>query len=1557
MARKKLNKKVALITLVTFAIIIFAAIAYMFLKERDPAIFLKDAQAAIEMKDFKTAKLAYDKAYRYSKSADAKIDILFDMSDLALIEDLGDKEQEREAKDADWTRARGCWNKVVTIDTSNLEAYSNILDFFYTIAKSGSLQAWDKVNDTADKMLEIHEKNQTQPSFEVLIAKGQAALEKAKAGATTDGDATLRTARKYLALAKELQPENMDICLDLANAEIVQGRLDDVAGKINALENSLTKAMQIAQEAVDQYPDLPEAYINALLLKRHAAISNQEADIDLGPEFEALTKQFPNDAKVWNAGAGFFQLNLKTLEKSAEYSGHAIELDPTNIEYYKLASSTYYRYGMLENKPEFINNAIFLATRALDFPESQDTTGPNQQRNKGNRIIFNSMLAKYHLELAMTAQDEQEKTTAIENAEKSVYNIEQIIGVAENRMVLKWKGMLNFAKGQRDKAVVQLYNAFEQYENTDNNDADLSYTLARVYKDTPYLGARQKFLNSAIKGKIIHQGHPEAALELAEILIQQGFFSYAIQLAEGYETLFGESAKTNELIVKAYLSNNFFEEAIGRLEFFKDGSTKKDILTIELLFAQIKQFRGIQSQEGTSSDYKNKVDDNYAQIAGLIEKLIVNAPDEIDQNYVVSLANYYITAKNYDAAAKLANSYLSVDPDNIHIKVVSEKLKTENPDSLSIDQLREINYKVLDSISDPQLRAIRLSQYHRSLKEYDKAIELIEPLIDNPDYSSDVISNLFDIAILKEDFEYAAKIQERAKKDNVDSCEGNFFASKLALANKDYKKAILASQDCIKLQPVFPAAYATIANAYEQTDKQNLALENIAKAFSQNPMDASVARQRAILFYKRNEKLGKGTSDQLKTELERALSLAIRLNPTDSSLTSLFAENVYNSDPRRALAIRQAMQANSPSASNALLLGNMAVRLAKDQTTTETQQAMLDIAKESFEQALELQPDNPDVLNAYSEFLRITGNEDQAETMLEGNDAILWKSYVRSSKFDKAKELLVKLYKEDSSNIEVVKGLVLVSQRLADKSGVIEYSNALIALDDIVDNRLAQAQAYLELGMIDDAEKLIKAIKTAYSNENRVQLLEASLFIRKGQLSKAMTSIDRMITKDQTNPMALRLRAQVSNLSGNYNQTVNDLAAAKSLSDDPTILVELAKAYARADKLDQAILELKVAISEGKAPMSALTLLEKFYLDSKDNNELNKFYDQMIEKYPDNNYWKNRSAALLLTLGKLDLARETYLENWNSSNNSDISALQAYINVLFEAKDYSKVLSFSSQYIDSPIAPMIYSSMAKAKAALGDTNSAKEYFNKALDKADLNRVTITLTLNSALEALDADTVEGLVSERTIANGETLAANLTTFIFFNSQKQYNKALKYVEACIELAENEQLKRAFIANKADVLQLAYYNMPDQKYLNEAIEIYEQLLNESPNDIAMLNNLAYLLATNSTDIDKAEKYARQAYALLPGNGTILDTYAFTLLQNNKPQHALELLLQAVQLFELSDTSAPGDVYLHLGRANEMLEKPEEALAAYKIAGEANETLSDATKKEIAESIERLSK
>lgn len=94
-------------------------------------------------------------------------------------------------------------------------------------------------------------------------------------------------------------------------------------------------------------------------------------------------------------------------------------------------------------------------------------------------------------------------------------------------------------------------------------------------------------------------------------------------------------------------------------------------------------------------------------------------------------------------------------------------------------------------------------------------------------------------------------------------------------------------------------------------------------------------------------------------------------------------------------------------------------------------------------------------------------------------------------------------------------------------------------------------------------------------------------------------------------------------------------------------------------------------------------------------------------------------------------------------------------------------------------------------------------------------------------------------------------------------------------------------------------------------------------------LNNYAYYLAVEKTDLDKAEKYILQVLEVNPKDYHFLDTYGWVLFQKGDFQKALET-------FEKAITSNPkeplinehlGDCYYKVGKQKEAIDYWKKAL------------------------------
>ena len=279
-------------------------------------------------------------------------------------------------------------------------------------------------------------------------------------------------------------------------------------------------------------------------------------------------------------------------------------------------------------------------------------------------------------------------------------------------------------------------------------------------------------------------------------------------------------------------------------------------------------------------------------------------------------------------------------------------------------------------------------------------------------------------------------------------------------------------------------------------------------------------------------------------------------------------------------------------------------------------------------------------------------------------------------------------------------------------------------IDNSVDNQIIEIESYLEAGLVEDAQAKLDSLCERYPDEPRVLFLQAWYIARQGKLEDALKLADKNLEVDKNNPRAWRLRGQINLALNNFNQAIDDLQKSKTIQDNSEVRIDLARAYIRIGREEEAIAELKVAIDEHGSYVGR-NMLEEVYMMTGKYDRLEKFYNEMIETFPNDVYWYNQAGELALFRKEFEKAFslfDTALQNSLKINSEspDIQAFDGRFRALLEGKKYDQLLAEATKYLEGPLAPIAYARMAAAKAQMGDKDTAVQYFRRALEKAGTN---------------------------------------------------------------------------------------------------------------------------------------------------------------------------------------------------------------------------------------------
>lgn len=1622
MAKKKLNKKIAIVGSVVLVIFLVIGIYGILRYTQGPEKFIEDGDAAFKAKDYEAAEHYYAKAAARAKTDELKVELYLTLVDVYL-------------ENNEWAKVTGLWNRIIQVDPENLKARFGRLKYFHIVAENGGSFYWKDIAEQVSEFLDVANEDvlagdtSKLESYEIQdlvgdaklgvylhLLRSRANLEIARAGSVTNPDQYIDEAQEDLEKVREIDPCNMNVYLYLAQLTITKGQVLTSRGSFEERNMAVEQAERYLQQAVEIAGDDPKAHINFLRSKpalaqlKDAAMTPEQLQ-SLEAEYVALTEKFSSNAEVYAALTSYYtQQSHKSLDKAIQAIEKAMELDNSEVYYVRIAANLYYRKFSIYGEIPSLYKAIEIAKNALEMSEVKEVPGPRQFANKKNRLNLNVFLAKCYLEQVLEpaeSRTDSETEEWLANAEEMVHNVEQIYGAGEDPQVVKWTGMLALAKAEvssaspadKNAAIRKLYGAYEQFKASrppEQRDSQLCYVLAKIFKDTSESGAVLEFISGAVRAGIVST-KPKALLDYSEILLKQQQYSQALNTVDFFEKQYWPTEKSKIYRIQAYIGARQLEDAEKELASGNPDDPNIMKLNLQLLQAKIKQVQNSLKQREIEPDKAQLQGEDGVLIAAelkgyrsafnsLIGRLLSIEADAVEPAYVAAVCNNYITEGQISEAQDFVADYLGYFPENANGIFFSKLLLEPDPGEVSRQRRIEIEKDALSSIADPVIQAAKLGEFYRkqndpneALVEFQKVLDIqLDPAGGEEDTKAKEVRylytvaarNVLDIALQVKDWVLAEQITERCKRENLDGCEGNLFAARLAIAKEEYQEALARLDESLRLRPVFSMVYMMRSSVHELLGNENKSIADIQRAAQLNPLGSKISGQLAFALYRRNQNLGDNAAQNQLIEERDAFLRAIRLNPRNWQLQSIFAESISKDDPDGALAIRQRLQKMLPNTQNAVGLAKMAMRMAMTKKNKKQKQVLLDVAGSAFEQALSYDPENSQVVNSYAEYYRYIGKAEKADELIgqSQDEKLLYSYLLRTGKLEEVKKLAEENYQKDPEDIDAVKAMLIVAQRTNDPQGIQKYSEELILLDDSIQNKLSQIQYYLEAGLVKETENKLQSFREKYPEESGGLLLEAWLRLKQGQIETALEQINQCLQIDKNNLMAWNLRGEINYLLGNYNQAIDDLKKVKTVREkSAAIQISLAKNYVKLGRTEDAVTELKIAIAPdplGTAPSEkAITALEQIYVRLGRTEALKSLYAQTVEQLPDSVFWLSRSGSFALSQKDFDLAEELYAQAWEKSRDGNRFAadrvFDGYLQVLLKNDKVEKVFEEAKPYVDGPYAPVAFIRMAEAKLKLGDKATATEYCRKAINKAEGNEDVAAWALGEVYKLLGEKEVLAYCEEKLKADPDSFSANLMMYYLAKLSGRSNKALEYIDKCIEIVADDDAKViSYTLEKAMVLQIAYAKTSDNSYLRTAIEEHESLLSKMPNNMDMLNNLAYWLAEINERLPEALEYAKRAYESMPNNAAVLDTYAFLLYKNEKYSEAAEFVQSAIQQFEVGKSSVPAEVYEHLGMVKEKLGEDAQALAAYQQASEiikGGGLASNATKIQVESAIERL--
>lgn len=330
--------------------------------------------------------------------------------------------------------------------------------------------------------------------------------------------------------------------------------------------------------------------------------------------------------------------------------------------------------------------------------------------------------------------------------------------------------------------------------------------------------------------------------------------------------------------------------------------------------------------------------------------------------------------------------------------------------------------------------------------------------------------------------------------------------------------------------------------------------------------------------------------------------------------------------------------------------------------------------------------------------------------------------------------------------------------------------------------------------------------------------------------------------------------------------------------------------YKSKNQHEKAIKEIEILSKEYPSNVSYLSILAQYYLN---NGKENKGLDLMkkVEEIDPNNV-ENIVALMEIYYKKGDISSaEAYMDKLCNNPKMGFEEKNQLILTLYQEKvdedleilrNYIKHLeSMAKMYPEEgrlwQFLSIGYMRTFRMEEAYQACKKAVEYGVK--DLGLYKNYIITQQFNAS----DEERIKTCDDAIKLYPRECIFYIVKGYSLVNL-KEYEKSIETLEKGLKYAKNDSDYIDIYSNLAE----AYYRIENKE---KSFEYFEKALAKDSTNLMVLNNYAYYLCLENTELDKAEKMSKKTYEAQPYNLTFADTYSWILFTKKNYQNAKIIL------------------------------------------------------------------
>lgn len=469
---------------------------------------------------------------------------------------------------------------------------------------------------------------------------------------------------------------------------------------------------------------------------------------------------------------------------------------------------------------------------------------------------------------------------------------------------------------------------------------------------------------------------------------------------------------------------------------------------------------------------------------------------------------------------------------------------------------------------------------------------------------------------------------------------------------------------------------------------------------------------------------------------------------------------------------------------------------------------------------------------------------------------------------DKATQIVDTILKSDPANIDALSLKASMYFEANDNENSIATLNTAIGVDNKnIALRLLKIKIYAKDNKIDDIIREYNELIALYPEMENLKISLASVYSLTGKIDLAEDLLRQIIAKAPDKPEPKVVLLEFLNSKAKEKVPVEVDALIEANREKSVSLMELSKWMLGHDFVDHGIKSLNIIIDkegDSKMGMAAKTVLAEVALNKKDYSAVEKALNELFSKDPDYFEAILLKSRLLLANSKIDEAIDLLSKAIWSKSDSDAA------NVL----------------------------LAEAYVAKKDYRQADRYYKAALEINAGNYDAFAPVYNNYLQANQLET-----ARQYLTRAMTAKPNHAYFMGKKAELdimegKWDDAKEMVRGLVLLARNKAVPMYLQGN---ILQ------GTGKY-QEAIDIYERLLDEFPSHLNCMRNLVSSYEALKAR-DKAIAFFESQHKKFPDNIDIVGVLGDLYLTNKDYAKSVALLNQQIK-------SSPKSFQLYLALA-----------------------------------------